>query len=169
MPIWAYFYCCVFLLSCCFGLFDKNHLRRPYQPAGEILDCLCGILIFLIGFSVVQFEFAATISTLCFIYTFAWSYHSHRHYLHYEKFKFDLHKSAIAEHEKLFEKISEINAKAIEDGADPSELESIEQAYDFDQTEKEAHYFYIGTLVLILLILIPYLYVYLKSVGLIGS
>ncbi|MBF7074447.1 hypothetical protein ISG33_13655 [Glaciecola sp. MH2013] len=169
MPIWAYFYCCVFLLSCAFGLFDKNRLRRSYQPAGEILYCLCGVLIFLIGFSVVQFEFSTTLSTLCFVYTFTWSYHAHRHYLNYENFKSDIHKSAIAEHEKLLRKISEINEKAIEEGVDPSDLENIDQTYDFDQTEKEAKYFYIGTIVVITLILIPYLYVYLRAIGLIGS
>ena len=81
MPIWGYFYCGLFLFSCCFSIFDKDRLKTSYQPAGEILDCLCATVIFLIGFSVVQFQFNVLISSLCFVYTFAWSYHAHRHYL----------------------------------------------------------------------------------------
>ncbi|MFT4808382.1 MAG: hypothetical protein ACI96N_003051 [Arenicella sp.] len=169
LPLWGDFYCGLFLVSCCFSLFDKDRLKKPYQPAGEILDFICGILIFLIAFSVLHFQQAPLISFLCFIYTFVWSYHAHRHYLNFESFKADIHKSSIEEHEKLINELTEINNAAIAEGVAPEELEKIEENYDFEATEKEARYFYYGVIALLVVVLIPYFYVFLKSVGAIGN
>ena len=169
MPLWGYFYCGLFLVSCCFSLFDKNRLKKSYQPAGEILDFICGTLIFLIAFNVVQLQQAVVISFFCFIYTILWSYHAHRHYLNFESFRSDIHKSAIDAHDKLIKDITDINDAAIAEGADTEELEKIEDEYDFEATEKEARYFYYGVVVLLIVVLIPYFYVFLKSVGAIGN
>ncbi len=169
MPIWAYIYCGLFIFSCCFSLFDKDRLRRQYQPAGEILDCLCGILIFLIGFTVIELHQAPLISSLCFMFNIAWSYHAHRHYLNFEKISSDIHKSAIEEHEKLVEKLTKINEAAIAEGASPEELEEIDDEYDRTTTEKEARYFYNGILIVLVIVLLPYFYVFLKSIGILGN
>jgi len=171
MPIWGYIYCGIFVCSCGFSLFDKDRLKRSYQPAGEILDCLCAFLIFLIGFNILEFENSAVISTLCFVYTMAWSYHAHRHYLDYDKFKSDIHKWTIEEHEKLVSELLDIQNSAMEEDEEIA-LEfgdEFKREYDFEKTEKVAHYLYIGAIVVLVVILLPYFYVYLKSVGAIGS
>ena len=75
----------------------------------------------------------------------------------------------LSEHEKLVLKLTQINKSALEEGVDPSDLDDIDEEYNFEETEKEAYYFYIGVLALIAVILLPYFYVFLKSVGAIGS
>ncbi len=87
MLIWAYVYCAIFVIGGVFTLFDKDRLRKPYQPAGEILDCLCGVLVFLVGYRVLAFDNSAAISTLCIVYTFAWYYHAHKKYFDYQSLK----------------------------------------------------------------------------------
>lgn len=169
MPIWAYCYCGLILAGTIFNLFDKDKIKNTYQFSGETLAGICAFLLFLIAYNIVDFGYSQFISTLLVIYTTFWAYHAQRHYLNYEKFKTDIHNSAIEEHEKMVQELSGIIESAMAEGVAPSEFDDIEEDYDFEQTEKEAHYLYIGVLVVISILAIPYIYVYLKATGVFGN
>jgi hypothetical protein len=169
VPIWAYCYCGLILAGTIFNLYDKDKIKNAYQFSGETLAGICAVLVFLIAYNVVDISFPQFISTLLVIYTTFWTYHAQRHYLNYEKFKKVIHNSAIEVHEKMVKELSEILESATAEGVDPSEFDDIKEDYDFEQTEKEAHYLYIGVLVVISVLAIPYLYVYLKSLGVFGN
>jgi len=173
VPIWAYCYCGLIVAGTIFNLFDKDKIKTVYQFSGETLSGICGVSIFLIAYNIVHFKNSELLSTLCICYGFIWAYHAHRHYLNYDKFKSDIHKSAIEVHENMLKEIAEMKEAAIADGAEPKEVDEqfaeVEQDYDFGETEKEAYYLYIGVLVLLSALVIPYLYVYLISIGAIGN
>ncbi len=101
------------------------------------------------------------------------AYHAHRHYLNYDKFKSDIHKSAMEVHENMLKEIAKMKEAAIADGGEPKDADEqfaeVEQDYDYVETEKEAYYLYIGVLVLLSALVIPYLYVYLISIGVVGN
>lgn len=173
MPIWAYCYCGLIIAGTIFNLFDKDKIKTVYQFSGETLSGICAVSIFLIAYNIVHFKNSELLSTLCICYGFFWAYHAHRHYLNYDKFKSDIHKSAIEVHENMLKELAEMKEAAIADGADPKEADKqfaeVEQDYDFDETEKEAYYLYTGVLVLLSALVIPYLYVYLISIGVVGN
>lgn len=170
MPIWAYCYCGLIVAGTIFNLFDKDRIKNAYQFSGEILSGICAVSIFLIAYNVVDFESSEFISTLFLCYGFFWVYHAHRHYLNYDKFKADIHKSAIEVHENTLREVDDMKKAAIADGAEPDEVDElfddVEQDYNFGETEKEAYYLYIGVLALLCILVIPYLYVYLLSIRL---
>ena len=173
VPTWAYCYCGLIVAGTIFNLFDKDKIKTVYQVSGETLSGICAVSIFLIAYNIVHFKNSELLSTLCICYGFFWAHHAHRHYLNYDKFKSDIHKSAMEVHENMLKEIAEMKETAIADGADPTvadeQFAEVEQDYDFDQTEKEAYYLYIGVLVLLSAIVIPYLYVYLISIDVIGN
>lgn len=173
VPIWAYCYCGLIIAGTIFNLFDKDKIKTVYQFSGETLSGICAVSIFLIAYNIVHFKNSELLSTLCICYGFFWAYHAHRHYLNYDKFKSDIHKSAIEVHENMLKELAEMKEAAIADGADPKEADKqfaeVEQDYDFDETEKEAYYLYTGVLVLLSALVIPYLYVYLISIGVVGN
>lgn len=169
MPIWAYCYCGFIVFGTIYNLFDKNKIKNAYQVSGEILCGLCGVSVFLMAYSFVDVENTALISTLLVTYTILWAYHAHRHYFNYDYFKFDFHKAQIEAHEKLVQEVSEIIASAIAEGAEPEDFDEIEEEYNFERTEKFAHYLYFGTMIFIVFLSLPYFYVFLKLVNAVGS
>jgi len=149
MPTWAYIYCGFIVCNSLFCLVAKNRLKRSYQPAGELLDSLLAICIFLIAYGVVQFEHEKLISTVAFILTFAWSYHAHRQFLDFQSFKQKLHKTYKEIDTKLLEKYGE----------------DYEPTYNFDDTEKKAKNLSTGLWFFLVFAATPYLYAYLLSMG----
>lgn len=156
MPIWAYIYCGFVLFGTCFALFDRDRIKRTYVVAGDILDGICGVVVFLIAYNMLSLRHPEVVSTLCFIFTFAWSYHAHRHYLNYQKFKEDIHTSEREEDAKVAKQYM----------AEDLEYQS---EYDFAKTEREAKYWYVGVISIVVLALVPYVYAYSRSVGAFGS
>lgn len=173
MPIWGYLYCGLFILSCCFSLYDRDRLKRSYQPAGEILDCICGIGIFLLAFEVIQLQQQVVIASLFFVYTFAWSYHAHRHYLNYDKFKSEIHQSAAEAHDEIRREQQTLRDSALAEGMDTDKLDElfdeIEESYNFEKTEKDARKIYVGIVCFLIIVLLPYVYVYMKAIGVIDG
>ena len=149
MPIWAYIYCGLIVLGNFLVIFDRQRLNRSYVVAGEALSGLSSILIFLLAYQLVIVENTALVSTTALVFCIGWSYHAHRHYLNYEKFKAEFHTSEKEDDEKdaLIHK---------EEGLE------YESEYNFQETEKMAHNWYIGVLVLTVVLALPFLYVYLK-------
>jgi len=152
VPIWAYIYCVFVIGGTCYAIFDKDKLPRAYTVAGDILDGLCCINVFLIAFNQVAFAHPNIVSTLCFIYTLAWSYHAHRHYFSYPKFRADIHHSA--------KELDKISAKKHRD-----EGLNFTPQYQYEQTEREAKAWYKGVIIFSILALLPYVYVYLISLN----
>lgn len=173
MPIWASLYCGLIVAGTIFNLFDKDKIKNAYQFSGETLSGIFAVSIFLIAYNIISFKYSELISTLFICFSTFWAYHAHRHYLNYDKFKSDIHKSAIEVHDNMLKKLTDMKETAIADGAELEEIdalfEDVEQEYDFDETEKEAHFLYIGVLALIGVLVIPYLYVYFKSLGVFGN
>ncbi len=152
MPIWAYIYCGFIVLSSLFCIVSEDRLRKVYQPAGEIFDSICGIIVFLIAFNVIEFEHNKLVSTGAFALSFAWSCHAHRQFLDYQSFKDDLHRSD-----------QELDAELIKEYG-----EAYEPTYSYEDTEKKAKMWFAGVLLFVVLALSPYLYAYFLSLGFSG-
>lgn len=165
MPIWAYVYCGIIVASCLFNIRDKRRLKKVYQPAGEILYCVLGVLVFLIAYSVVVVSQPVAISTTCFLYTLAWSYHAHRHYLDYETFSSEIHDTAKDDIERTNSEVEELVKDAKEDREDSIDIDDLFEEYSYSIVERQARMFYWVAVGALGLIFLPYLYVYLKILG----
>ena len=170
MPVWTYIYCGFIVFGSMFNLFDKQRLKRLYQPVGEIACGLCGIAVFLIAYQVIDLPHAPVISSLCFVYTWVWAFHAHRHYIRdiidYQKFRKEHHEWAKKAHEDSLKDYAKKRQAAIEKGAKGlPDLSELEQAYDREQADKTARFGYAFVMLFVLLPLAPYVYVYLISVG----
>lgn len=170
MPLWAYIYCGLIIFGTGFNLIDKHRLKRSYQPAGEVMSALCGIAVFLIAYQVIDLLHAPVISSLCFLYTWVWSFHAHRQYLDYQKFKAEHHQWARKTHVEWVEKLKKDHQSAAIKGIkNLPDLDDIDESYDFEWAEKTALYGYIGVILVGVVLVLPYCYVYLKSVGFLAS
>lgn len=149
MPTWAYIYCSFIVFSSVFCLFAKDRLRKSYQPAGEVLDAICAICIFLIAFNILKVEYEKLIATTAVFFSIFWSYHAHRQFFDYEKFKAEIHQAD-----------KEIDEELLEEYGD-----EYESTYDYEDTERRAKKWFVGIVAFMALALVPYIYAYLLAVG----
>jgi len=170
MPIWAYIYCGFCILGTCLALNDKRRLQRSYQPAGEILNGVCTIAVFLIAYQVILLSHAPLISTLCFAYTVFWAVHAHRQLLNFHYFRQEQHEWARNAHENALKDYNKKRQEAVDKGNEGwPDMDEIEEAYDPEQTDRTARIGYVFIILFTILLTLPYVYVYLTSVGVFGS
>lgn len=174
MPVWAYIYCGFIVIGTLYNLFDKQRLKRSYQPVGEIVYGLSGISVFLVAYQVFDLAHAPVISSLCFIYTLVWAFHAHRHWIKdiidYQKFRKEHHQWAQRAHEDSLEYYKKKRQAAIDVGhTGLPDVGELEQTYHREQADKTARFGYAFVMLFVLLPMMPYVYVYLMSVGLVGQ
>jgi len=148
MPIWAIVYCGIIIIGSLCGLYDKDKIKKSYQPFGEILCGISGIYIFIAAFYE-TWNIHIVVTTAAFIYVNFWFYHAHRHYFTYEGSRDYIHSQNLENDKKLKNELGDY----------------FEPQYSFERSEKETKYFYIFLVLFSILNYLVLLYVYLLSVG----